>query len=342
MRKIAFPECNDINLTPSGHSMGREATIWFSISTSFIAMLSTTSNIIIISIVARKRDMCTTVNLLISNMAISDLCSTLIGGAEILNNLLNISRWIGGFTGDVTCKLMFCFIYASCLSSLHTLLAISIDRFLAVKKPLQHKATGVGYLKYVITLIWLVSFALGASVVMFSFGLKKGEPRCTFIMVTISGTIPVCTSYATSFIVMTILYTLIGILLYTRKIPGQPAKRDRQTAIKATIMMFAVMMVFLVSWTPSMFMDCMVWAPLEFLPSTVPLPVFYMLVACHGFFNLCIYVKLNEKFRKGFLEIVQSLSCRPGRNVHHRQPVNNEVVVLGQLNLGQDTNGNRN
>lgn len=335
-----FTACNGKNITSSSHSMGpHEARIWFSISTSAIAILSSTSNIIIIYIVVRKPDMRTMANLLIMNMAISDLCSTLVGGAEILNNLLNSSGWIGGFIGDVTCKLTFCTIYASGLSSLYSLLAISVDRFLAVKKPLQHKAR-VSCLKYVITSIWLVSFAIGG-IVMFSFGLKNDSstgPNCTFVSVIVAGTICICTSFTVSFITMTILYIIIGVLLFTRKIPGETTNRDRQTAIKATIMMVAVMLVFLISWTPAMLVDCVVWTHL-YLPSTIPIAVIYILTACHGFLNLCIYVKLNEKFRKGFLEILRSLACRPVRSV---QPTSNEVLGLGQINQGQDLNENLN
>jgi hypothetical protein len=281
----------------------------------------------------------TTVNLLILNNAVADLLTTLVGGMELMNTILNNSAWIQGFIGDLICKFVFCCMYAGSISSLDSLLAISIDRYLAVTRPLQYKAT-TGYLKYVIYMIWLFSFLVGG-IVMFTYGLdnSSGENKCTFISKRIAGTICVCTNNAVPLVIMATLYTLIGCFLCTRRVPGQ-TNRDIQTAMKATKMMVAVMLVFLVSWTPSILVDCVTWVSLKpktNLHAITPIPVYYLFVVSHGFLNLCVYVKLNEKFRKGFFEIPESMGCKTRRSVQQGYSESRGDIELGQVNQRRES-----
>lgn len=145
-----------------------------------LLVVSLLGNTLIIMVVYRDNKMWTTTNLLIVNMAVSDLLVPIFAmpraNVEILYGNL---RWlIDGVLGETLCKLTAFFQDISTAVSVQTLVAIAVDRFYAVWFPL--KAARIKpRVKYVILLIWWISTLIHAPYLYgFKIGTFSGKTYC--------------------------------------------------------------------------------------------------------------------------------------------------------------------
>ena len=110
---------------------------------ALLLAFSLLGNVSIVMVVCRDRNMRTTTNFLIVNMAVSDLLVPVFAMpracVEIFNGNL---RWlIGGVLGETLCKLTSFLQDISTAVSVQSLVAISVDRFYAVWFPLKAAST---------------------------------------------------------------------------------------------------------------------------------------------------------------------------------------------------------
>ncbi|EDO27846.1 predicted protein, partial [Nematostella vectensis] len=237
----------------------------------------------------------TTTNILILNMAVSDVIVTLIGCPITVAWFWDGMLWFGGLVGEITCRICFSVFYLSCYVSLFSLLFISMDRFLAVKRPLQHKAMK-GWLKYAVSATWLVAL-LSVESAMSICLVERGDGKvvCGIRDMRRTG-IFMMTVFLVMLVAMVFIYTWIGYKLWTRHTPGEQQgtvdQRNARTASRATRMIIATLLAFVVCWSPSIALEIQgVVTP----PST---PAFaYAILYFNGLINVCIYVLMNEKFR---------------------------------------------
>ena len=145
-----------------------------------LLVVSLIGNTLIIMVVYRDDKMKTTTNLLIVNMAVSDLLVPIFAmpraNVEIIYGNL---RWlIDGAFGEVLCKLTAFFQDISTLVSVQTLVAIAVDRFYAVWFPL--KAAQIKpKVRYVILLIWLISAVIHAPY-LYGFQIRTFDDGKTY------------------------------------------------------------------------------------------------------------------------------------------------------------------
>ena len=128
------------------------------LSYALLVAFSLLGNVLIAMVVCRDRNMRTTTNFLIVNMAVSDLHVPVFAMPRACVEIfIGNLRWlIGGALGETLCKLTAFLQDISTAVSVQSLVAISVDRFYAVWFPLK-AARAKPRMKCVISLIWVTS-----------------------------------------------------------------------------------------------------------------------------------------------------------------------------------------
>lgn len=274
----------------------------------------------------------TTTNLLIVNMAVSDLLVPIFAmpraNVEIFYGNL---RWlIDGAFGEALCKLTAFLQDISTSVSVQSLVAISVDRFYAVWFPI--KAARIKpRVKYVIILIWFTS-ALIHVPYLYAFKIETFS-RKTYCFVSwprpvtkIVFLLLIIIIYAIPLGVITTLYTLI-----VKKIRGQPLygvrnlvvhfsreKRNRnilKLSLVIIVVFFLSMSPFVVYLSIDIFTDGRICLSKNFRFVT------QYLVHCNGALNFFTYFTFNQSYRRGFSEILSRVFCSCCRQCRWKQEV---------------------
>ncbi|XP_032241915.2 prokineticin receptor 2 [Nematostella vectensis] len=281
-------------------SISHEVKVSLTAPAVFTSFLSSVANVLIIYVTSRP-GMRNSTNILILNMAISDVISTLVG-CPITTKSFWTNTWFKGLLGEITCRSFYTIFYSSCYVSLFSLLFISLDRLFAVKRPLKHKALS-GWVKYAVAVTWISALLSLDTVFSACLGVtSKGEVFCGQRSSKLNGFI-LGTVFLGMLIAMIAIYAWIGHTLRTRRTPGEQRvmmkQRNAQTASRATRMIIATLAAFVICWSPS---TAEQFTAAVFSPEvSLCLSTFaYTILYSNGFLNLCIYVAMNGKFRKEF------------------------------------------
>lgn len=322
---------------------------------SVLLAFSLLGNTLIIMVVCRDEKMKTTTNLLIVNMAVSDLLVPIFAmpraNVEIFYGNL---RWlIDGTFGEALCKLTAFFQDISTAVSVQSLVAISVDRFYAVWFPL--KAARIKpRVKYVISLIWFTSALIHLPYLYgFKIETSSGQTYCFvgwsrpvtkivfLLLIIIIFIIPLG--------VITTLYTLI-----VKKLRGQPLygvrnlvvhfsreKRNRnilKMSLVIIVVFFLSMSPFVVYVSIDIFSDGRVCLSKNFRF------VAQYLVHCNGALNFFTYFTFNQSYRRGFTAILSRVFCSCCSRCRWRQEVDlsshvgqeSHAVSIGTITSGLD------
>ena len=234
-------------------------TIIFATAILFSFVMSVIGNSLVICIIAKQQYMKTSTNCLIMNLAVCDILTTLLLTPTFTRRIFLGGRWFGGDIGRVTCKIVEYGNSFPIYCSLLNLVAIAIDRCLAVTRPLSYKLSSKWLVKISIPVIWLISLSL--PVVSLSDAqllYYDGDvwPRCE--EKSGRGSLDLYLAKATlvgSFIALITLYSVISYRLWRRNIPGEMPSNQKElvirTARKVTVLMISIVVVFFVSWAPA-------------------------------------------------------------------------------------------
>lgn len=323
-----------------------------------LLVVSLLGNTLIIMVVYRDNKMRTTTNLLIVNMAVSDLLVPIFAmpraNVEILYGNL---RWlIDGVLGETLCKLTPFFQDISTAVSVQTLVAIAVDRFYAVWFPL--KAARIKpRVKYVILLIWSISAVIHAPYLYgFNTGTFNGKTYCFLgwsrSVTKIVFVLLIIIIYVIPLMLITILYSLIVKKLRKQTIYGvrnlvvhfsSREKRNRNV-LKMSL---AIVVVFFLSMSPFVvYLSVSLFSPEgKFCPSKDFRFVTQYLVHANGIMNFFTYFTFNQSYRRGFLSILSRIFCSRGSMCNWRKEV--EVTSrfgqesfapsAGTVNFGMDS-----
>lgn len=193
-------------------------------------VISIIVNSLIVWIVFKDSRLKTTTNVLVANIAVSDVIATVCGCTEEIAYIQLHGIWlVSGVFGNVLCKMSAFFLKVSFAVSLYSCVFMAIDRYYtlaypAMKKPLRRN------IKYIIAGIWIASSLINAGLLYyielkekyfeaigdsFSYcGVKRGpfEIYRLVVMILVEG-LPI--------VVISVIYTLILVKLYHHKVPGQ-------------------------------------------------------------------------------------------------------------------------
>ncbi len=280
--------------------------IYFSYVVTFLASLF--GNSVIIHIIRTDSTMKTTTNYLILNQACADLLITMtyLVYSIIPYSFAFGSRWFGGLLGQITCKLFVVFIFFPPYFSVWILVAIAVDRYYAVTRPLRSSPLSQ-HLKKIIALLWAWSAVCSTDVLVNELLEKSKEHYyCNFrtkwikfqiIFLTINVTLP--------FLIMVVLYTIVCNRLWSREIPGEITNQNQGqaeakiTARKVTRMMIVILVLYVLFWFPyNISVALQMWGNIT-ISSSFFLFLMWLTGAYSGI-NPYIYLTFNQRFRHAF------------------------------------------
>ena len=286
-------------------------------------------NIVVIYIVCTVNHMRSSTNTLIANMAVADLLMA-IDIPYILKFFYVDVKWFGTFMGTVLCKFFSSAQVGSIIASVLSLVAISLDRSFAILFPMKTVMTK-NVVRFAIAVVWLgaLAFSLPLMVASKTAQLKGTDflscaefwapmSASTYSLVLIIG------GYIIPLIIIAVVYSLAGIRLWSRQLPGHKNlvsnKKAQSSSRRATAMLITVVIVFALSWLPFQTLEMLRGfnKPLFY---SLPIELLYT-TPWFGFANSAVnpilYVIFSENYRKEFYRIL----CRgPSRKDRNRKAV---------------------
>ncbi|GFT20755.1 neuropeptide SIFamide receptor [Nephila pilipes] len=240
--------------------------------------------------------------------------------------------WILGL---FLCKAVAYLQGVSVCASVNTLVAISIDRFLAICYPMKWQITSRGC-RVIIIFIWMFSFILTVPWTVYFRLILIGKTTendnlyvCREIwpnehmgvIYFIVANLVIC--YLFPLFVILICYGFIWRKVWKRELPGEGIHNNglvQRSKVKVIKMLFVVVLVFMISWLPlyAIFTRIKVGEPYpensfeEFIIQVFA-PIAQWLGACNSCMNPVLYAFFNTKLRAGFKSVLlgQKPCCSP-------------------------------
>ncbi|XP_023668124.2 neuropeptide FF receptor 1 like 2 [Paramormyrops kingsleyae] len=339
----------------------------------FIFLLCMLGNILVCLIVLRDHRMRTVTNLFILNLAVSDL---LVGIFCIPTTLVDnlITGW--PFT-NMVCKMSGLIQGTSVSASVFTLVAIAVDRFRCIVYPFQPKITLL-VAKATIAMIWVLAVVIMCpSAAMLT--VQRVENHYMVHEENYNRTYPLYTCYENwpepgmrrvytmvlfghiylvPLMLITLMYSRIGVKLYTSSVLTCAEPRDMVSArastpegrpvsqrkIRVIKMLIVVALLFMLSWLPLWTLMLLTdyggleGDQLELITGYI-FPFAHWLAFSNSSVNPIIYGYYNENFKRGFQVFCQPHSCCQGSREGREQSLGDGREERGG---SQDavTNGN--
>lgn len=281
-----------------------------------IIAVSLIGNLIIIIVTRRTAQMMKIAFNFIVNMAIADLCTTIINMPESLFvEIKDTAEWISGDMGTVLCKMLpFCQQVCSFCSIL-SLLSIAFDSFFAICLPLNNPMTR-RLSRIIITSTWLIPCI--ASVPMFlannvveSEGmllcLEEWSPLFDSLMASRTYTVVLfILFYVVPLIFISVLYSCVFYKIMKRKVLGNHSAKTKRlyskSRKKAMKMFVTIVVCFALCWLPDHVTYFLITFNDEFyncgLPRNIDFVSVFFAYAISAL-NPCIYIILNKQYRNG-------------------------------------------
>ena len=317
----------------------------------FIIMFgSLIGNVLVICVVIMNRQMRTVTNYLIVNMAVADLLITAFAMPVSIKLLVTGHMdWSNSVFSDILCKLIPFNQSLSIASSVLSLAAIAVDRFLAIMFPLKRYMTfQISY--GIMALVWIVGIAVNSPILYAQkvvsiegnwYCLEIWTPAFTEEASKDFTVVLFVVFYLIPLLTMSILYSFIVHKLWVRKVPGNQTaenqRRSEKSKKKVLKMLMTVVIIFALCWLPVYISQFIHFFDKENFPCGPPLVlgfIGYFLGHANSAINPAIYAIFNSNFRKGFRDV---LLCRCRRN--RVAPQTNVGTVIGGDNTYIDGGG---
>uniref|UniRef100_A0A3B5B2A8 Substance-K receptor-like n=1 Tax=Stegastes partitus TaxID=144197 RepID=A0A3B5B2A8_9TELE len=275
-----------------------QVALW-ALAYSLIILVSITGNVTVIWIILAHRRMRTVTNYFIVNLAFSDVSmatfNTLFNFVYALHN-----DW---YFGLGYCRFQNFFPITAMFSSIYSMAAIAVDRYMAIIHPLKPRLSSTST-KVVIALIWIVAVLLAFPQCYYSV-TRFYYPR-TVCMVDCYQYAVILLIYLLPLLVMLVTYSLVGRSLWGGHIPGEASDHyhSQITAKRKVVkMMVVVVVTFALCWLPyhiyfilgSFNRDIYKQHYIQ----QVYLAIFWLAMSS-TMYNPIIYCCLNQRFRAGF------------------------------------------
>ncbi|XP_053595553.1 RYamide receptor [Microplitis demolitor] len=322
------------------------ATEWFQTTVYFlygiIFVVALVGNALVCYVVWSSPRMKTVTNFFIVNLAFSDILMTFFCVPTSFVSTLILQYWP---FGAEMCPSVNYSQAVSVLVSAYTLIAISIDRYIAIMWPLKPRMSK-GQAKLSILAVWLVALTTSSPIAMVSC-LSQPDPRyivcnryvCSEQWPTTQqqyyySIALLILQYFVPFVVLIFTYMSIGIRVWGKRPPGEAENtRDQRMARskrKMVKMMIIVVAVFTTCWLPYNALLLLLhnnegvssWSGLPFIWAAL-----HWLAMSHSCYNPVIYCWMNARFRTGF---ITAFSRIPGLsrylkdsriNTHHHSDI---------------------
>lgn len=295
----------------------RVVSISVFISFSFIFLAGLVGNGLVVMVVAANPMMRSTTNILIINLAVSDLlfvifCVPFTATDYVLN------YWP---FGDYWCRFVQYMIVVTCHASVYTLVLMSLDRFLAVVHPITSISIRTeANAMLSIGVAWLL-ITITAIPVMFSHGEAEFVDefysivviKCVFLsqdgynhpVFQISFFL---SSYVVPLTLISVLYVCMLASLWKGQAPGgKVSAESRRGKRRVTRMIIAVVLAFAICWLPIQII-LVIKSIDPYYQSTLFIGIqilSHVLAYSSSCVNPLLYAFLSENFRKAFRKVVK-------------------------------------
>lgn len=289
-----------------------------------LCLLLVVGNILVLAILANNREMRTTTNIFIANMAVSDLMFGLMCvPKEIVLQLSNHAWLVGGDFGSFSCKFVNFVQDTSTAVSIYSHIAIAIERFYAVVFPLRARRSSTYLHIIVVATTWVVSIGY-QSIYFYFLRLESTEEghKCVKNWGDLFGDnhleidknyylVSFASLYAIPVFIIATLYSIILYKLNCRQIVGNDftMRSVREITQNRRVVRLAICIVFTF---------ILLWAPIHVI---ILLSFFTKLNPCgfenlifatfflawsSGFSNTLIYFIFSENYRNGLKNLLAS------------------------------------
>ena len=297
--------------------MSTKAVISFEVVTPLILLAGITGNFIVCSLIISNKKLRTSFNYLLLNLAVSDLCCSVMGtlffAGQIGNHYLSDGVFTRPKVEGVICKVTTIIIDLTTKNCVLTFAAISVDRFYAIVHPWRHRRGKIKRnIRILLAAIWIVAFIASLPMML----LMAKTPN------TFQGTsVALCLAFlindhgfkVVAFVDLIAAYIIpMGIILRTSlaiirhlwcHCSQRQSKETSQMSLKSrkriTRIVFSVIIAFNVFWLP--------WAILQgsLLIGTIQeisdntFVVMFILVLASASVNPILYSLQSRLFRNG-------------------------------------------
>lgn len=286
-------------------------------------VLAALENIFVLSVFGLHKNSCTVAEIYLGNLAVADLilaCGLPFWAITISNNF----DWI---FGEVLCRMVNTMLYMNLYSSICFLMLVSIDRYLALVKTMSvGRMRGVRWAKLYSLVIWGCTLLLSSP--MLAFRTMKeyraegyNVTACVIMYPTrtwevFTNILLNCVGFLLPLSVIT--FCTVQILQALRNNEMQKFK-EIQTERKATVLVLAVLLLFVVCWLPfqvSTFLDTLLrLGVLSGCWEEHVIDVLTQVSSYVAYSNSClnplVYVIVGKRFRKKSREVYWRL-CQKG------------------------------
>ena len=233
------------------------------VALSLILVVSLVGNSLIVLIVYKTPTLRKPINMLIANMAMSDLLYPIFFVPARLAEWHAGSWLIGGTLGQALCKIHIFLVDVSSLVSIQSLVLITADRFVAVVVPLRSPLVSRKLCLFFIVATWIVAMAVHSPYLV-AYKLVKYPERLmckslwqeafggnTYPNYVLAGAI---VFFYIPFVLLVILYSIILIKLKKQVHPGEQSANaeEQRTRRNRNVLKMAItiVVVFFICWIP--------------------------------------------------------------------------------------------
>ena len=287
-------------------------------------VVSLAANTFIGIIVYRTKTLRTPINILIVNMALSNLLFPIFSFPRILVEINTAGYWlVSGPFGQAVCKLSLFTGDVSILVSVQSLLLIAVDRFGAVVFPLRSPLISSKQCRYFILVIWIVAMAvhcpylIALKVVEYpeglfcrwqwndTFGESLSQQTYILGLILVACYVPL--------VLISILYFAIALRIKSQKPPGKQSANARERRLKkernVLNMSVAIVLVFAVCWLPlSIYAFLSLYSSNIAIRSSCGMQYFetiaFLLARSYCAVNPCICVIFSGNYRQGLKNLI--------------------------------------
>ncbi|XP_048876645.1 prolactin-releasing peptide receptor-like [Brienomyrus brachyistius] len=297
---------------------------------TLVVLVAMLGNYLLLHVICRSRKMHSATNVFIGNLAFSDMlmCATCV--PFTLAYAFNPHGWV---FGRFACYLVFLIQPVTVYVSVFTLTAIAVDRYYAMVHPLK-KRISVPACAYVLTGIWLASFALVAPAVAHTYHVefrKEGFTICEEFwmgqerqrLAYAYGTLLI--TYVLPLSALCVSYLCISVKLRSCVAPGlrTESQAEAQRARKRKLFRLVALLVaaFGVCWLPIHVFNVLRDVDIRLIDKRYFLLIQLLCHLCAMSSSCCnpfLYAWLHDRFRA---ELRRMLACRRVRLRRHRVDV---------------------
>ncbi|XP_052126762.1 tachykinin-like peptides receptor 99D isoform X2 [Frankliniella occidentalis] len=337
-----------LNDTEYGEFHTYELPVWRQVlwSALFAGMVivAACGNVMVIWIVLAHKRMRTVTNYFLVNLSIADAMVSLLNVTATYVGMLH-NNWP---FGRLYCKLSQFVAVLSICASVFTLMAISIDRYMAIMYPLRRRLGKRTTLALALG-IWVVGSAMSSPMLFYqTTELVDGDrvlcyaewpdgPTTRSHQEYVYNVVFMVVTYFVPITLMGLAYLRVGIELWGSQSIGECTQRQLQniqSKRRVVKMMIVVVTIFGVCWLPFHLYFIITSEIPEITSSAYVQEVYlgiYWLAMSNSMYNPIIYCYMNSRFRRGFQAFFWWCPCvrRPQAALSRREAVTSRYSVSG-------------